>query len=69
MKKSSNRKHDLLTDIARAVGSSLGAVVAKTNALTGQDGHRATKATATRVAAKRARRQKAVGRRRSSRAS
>jgi hypothetical protein len=37
MKPNSKHRSDLLTDVARAIGSSLGAIVAKTNALSESD--------------------------------
>jgi hypothetical protein len=65
MKSNSKHKSDLLTDVARAIGSSLGTVVARTSALTEPAGRAATKGRVSKAHTKKTRRQTA-GTRRSS---
>jgi hypothetical protein len=65
MKLKSKHKSDLLTEVARAIGSSLGTVVARTSAITEPTGRAATKGRASKAHTKQTRRHRA-GTRRSS---
>jgi hypothetical protein len=65
MKSDSKHRTDLLTDVARAIGSSLGTVVGKTNAFTAEAGHIASKVSRPKAASERNRAQTGRARRRS----